>query len=47
LENSDAEVDINRAWETTGENNKFSAKESLIYYELKKQPIQVYTGIII
>jgi hypothetical protein len=29
-------VDINRAWETTRENNKSSAIESLGYYELKK-----------
>jgi hypothetical protein len=36
LENLDAEVDINRAWETIRENIKISAKESLGYYELKK-----------
>jgi hypothetical protein len=36
LENVDAEVDINRAWETIRENIKFSAKESLGYYELRK-----------
>jgi hypothetical protein len=35
LENLDAEVDINRAWETIRENIKISAKESLGYYELK------------
>jgi hypothetical protein len=34
LEN--AEVDIDRAWETTRENIKNSAKESLGYYKLKK-----------
>jgi hypothetical protein len=37
LQNSDADVDINKAWETISENNKISAKESLGYYELKKQ----------
>jgi hypothetical protein len=36
LENLDAEVDINRAWKTTKENIKISAKESLGYYELKQ-----------
>jgi predicted metallo-beta-lactamase superfamily hydrolase len=36
LENSDTEVDINRAWETIRENIKISAKVSLDYYELKK-----------
>jgi hypothetical protein len=36
LENSDSEVDVNRAWETIRENIKISAKESLGYYELKK-----------
>jgi hypothetical protein len=36
LENLDTEEDINRAWETVGENIKISAKESLGYYELKK-----------
>jgi uncharacterized FlaG/YvyC family protein len=35
LENLDAEVDINRAWETIRENIKFSAKQNLGYYELK------------
>jgi hypothetical protein len=34
--NLDAEVDINRAWETIRENIKILAKESLVYYELKK-----------
>jgi hypothetical protein len=29
LENLDAEVDINRAWETIRENIKFPAKENL------------------
>jgi hypothetical protein len=36
LENLDAEVDINRAWESIRENIKISAKETLDYYELKK-----------
>jgi hypothetical protein len=36
LENLDAEVNINRAWETIRENTKISAKESLGNYELKK-----------
>jgi hypothetical protein len=36
LENLDAEVDINRAWETIREGIKISAKDNLGYYELKK-----------
>jgi hypothetical protein len=36
LENLDIEVDVNKAWETIRENIKISAKESLGYYELKK-----------
>jgi hypothetical protein len=36
LENLHTEVDINKAWETIGENINISAKESLGYYELKK-----------
>jgi hypothetical protein len=36
LEDLDAEVEVNRAWETIRENIKFSAKESLGDYELKK-----------
>jgi hypothetical protein len=36
LENLDAKVNINRAWETIRENIKISAKESQGYYELKK-----------
>jgi hypothetical protein len=35
LENLNAEVDINRAWETITESINISAKESLGYYELK------------
>jgi hypothetical protein len=37
LEDLDAEVDINGAWETVEENIKISAKESHHYYELKKR----------
>jgi hypothetical protein len=37
LENFDAEVDINRSWESIRENIKISAKESLGYYKLKKR----------
>jgi hypothetical protein len=29
-------MDINRAWETIGENTKISAEENIGYYELKK-----------
>jgi hypothetical protein len=36
LENLDTEVDVNKAWETIRENIKISAKESLGYYEVKK-----------
>jgi hypothetical protein len=36
LENLDTDVDINRAWESVGENIKISAKESLGFHELKK-----------
>jgi hypothetical protein len=36
LEDLDAEVEINSAWETIRENIKISAKESLSYDELKK-----------
>jgi hypothetical protein len=36
LEKLDAEVDINRAWETIRENIKNATKERLGYYELKK-----------
>jgi hypothetical protein len=36
LENLGAEENINRAWETIGENIKISAIEGLGYYELKK-----------
>jgi hypothetical protein len=35
LEDLDAEVEINSAWEMIGENIKISAKESIGYYELK------------
>jgi hypothetical protein len=36
LNNLDAEVDINRVWETIRENTNISANESLGYYYLKK-----------
>jgi hypothetical protein len=36
LEDLDAEVKINSAWEIIGENIKISSKESLDYFELKK-----------
>jgi hypothetical protein len=36
LEDLDAEVEINSAWETIRENIKILAKESLGYFELKK-----------
>jgi hypothetical protein len=36
LEGLNAEVEINSAWKTMGENIKISVKESLGYYELKK-----------
>jgi hypothetical protein len=36
LENVDTERDVNKAWETIREYIKYSAKESLGYYELKK-----------
>jgi hypothetical protein len=36
LEDLDAEVEINSAWEMIRENIKISAKESLCYFELKK-----------
>jgi hypothetical protein len=35
LENFNAEVDTNRAWDTFRDNIKISAKDSLGYYELK------------
>jgi hypothetical protein len=35
LENLDDDANINRAWETIGENIKISPKESVGYYELK------------
>jgi hypothetical protein len=36
LENLDTEGDVNKAWETIRENINISAKESLGYYEPKK-----------
>jgi hypothetical protein len=38
LEDLDAEVEINSAWETIREIIKISAKESLGYFELKHKP---------
>jgi hypothetical protein len=35
LENSDAEMDINKAWETSRERIKISAKE-ILCYDLKE-----------
>jgi hypothetical protein len=35
LEDLDADIEINSAWETIRENINISAKESLGYYELK------------
>jgi hypothetical protein len=37
LQDLDAEVEINSAWETIQENIKISAKQSLGYFERKKQ----------
>jgi hypothetical protein len=37
LEDLDAEMEINSAWETMRENITISATESLGYFELKKQ----------
>jgi hypothetical protein len=36
LEDLDTEVEINSAWETIRENINISAKESLVYFELKE-----------
>jgi hypothetical protein len=36
LEDLDAEVEINSAWDKIRENIKISAKESLDYHDLKK-----------
>jgi hypothetical protein len=36
LEDLDAEVEVNSAWETIRKNIKISAKENLGYFELKK-----------
>jgi hypothetical protein len=38
LEDLDAEVEINSAWETIRENIKISTKESLGYFKLKHEP---------
>jgi hypothetical protein len=39
LEDMDAEVEINSAWEMIRENIKISAKESLHYFQLKKHKL--------
>jgi hypothetical protein len=39
LENLDTEGDLNKAWETIRENIKISAKDSLGYYEPKKNKL--------
>jgi hypothetical protein len=44
LENLDDVVDINRAWETTRENIKISARENLGYYELKQHKPWFHLG---
>jgi hypothetical protein len=44
LENFDAEVDINKAWEPTRQKIKISAKECLVCYELKKHKPWFDTG---
>jgi hypothetical protein len=36
LEDWDAEMEFNSAWETIRENISISAKETLAFYELKK-----------
>jgi hypothetical protein len=36
LEDMNAEVEVNSAWETIRENIKISAKERIRYYKLKK-----------
>jgi hypothetical protein len=36
LEDFDADAKIYSVWETTAENIKFSTKERLCYYEMKK-----------
>jgi hypothetical protein len=44
LENLDAEVGINRAWETLRKNIKISARERLGYYEPKKHRLWLDKG---
>jgi hypothetical protein len=39
LEDLDAEVEINSAWERNRENIKITAKESLGYFEMKKHKL--------
>jgi hypothetical protein len=40
LENLDAEMEINSAWETIRENIKISAKERLGYFEVSYGEVQ-------
>jgi hypothetical protein len=44
LANLDAEVNINRSWETIREDIKFSAKYCLRYYKLKKHKPRINEG---
>jgi hypothetical protein len=44
LEDLDAEVEINGAWEMIAENINISAKESLGYFELKKHKPWFHKG---
>jgi hypothetical protein len=46
LEDLDAEVEINSAWDTIRENIKISAKENLRYEELKKHKTQFDEGCL-
>jgi hypothetical protein len=44
LENLDTEVDVNKPWETIRGNITISAKESLGYYEPKKNKPRFHEG---
>jgi hypothetical protein len=44
FENIDTEVNVNKVWETIRENIKFSVKESLGYFELKKNKPWFHEG---
>jgi hypothetical protein len=46
FEDLDAEVEINIAWEMIGENIRISAKESLVYYELKNHKPRFNKGCL-